>query len=165
VNRGNFRVSRAVVLLACGLSGISYAQAVSEAQVAPNDAQAIRSLTDDWIEFSAKGDIEAYLDIVADDFLWLGAGAGSGYAGKDEVRQFLEPYFNAYSFSMENVRSQEITISSNGRLAVHEWIGTAIVEAKDGSSITSTKRKYFDFWRKDDDGIWRCARHLFVPIK
>ena len=129
-----------------------------------NAAEEIRNLTDQWIEVSAEGDIDGYLSLVTDDFIWLGTDAGPGYVGQNAVREFLEPYFDSFNFSMENVRSEEVVISADGKFAVHQWFGTAVVAAKDGSSTSKYPRKYFDFWRRDTDGNWRCSRHLFVMI-
>jgi uncharacterized protein (TIGR02246 family) len=136
-----------------------------QSQSVKNDIETIRSLTDKWIEISADGDVDGYLNLVTDDFIWLGSNSGAGYVGRPAVRDFLEPYFKLFNFSMEAVRSEEVVISADGQFAAHQWFGTAVVEAKDGTSASKTARKYFDFWRKGPDGQWRCSRHLFVALE
>ena len=136
----------------------------SASELSDDAAEAIRDLTNRWIEVSAEGDIDSYLAIVTDDCIWLGSNTGPGYVGRDAVREFLEPYFGAFNFSMEDVSSEEVVVSADGQFAVHRWSGTAIVAAKDGSSVSKYPRKYYDFWRRDTDGSWKCSRHLFIRI-
>ena len=127
-------------------------------------AEAIRDLTDKWAEVSTEGDLDGYLSIVTDDFIWLGSDSGPRYVGRKAVREFLEPFFESVEFSIEKVRSEEVVISADGQFAVHQYYGTAILAAKDGSSTSKHPRKYFDFWRRDTDGKWRCSLHMFVKI-
>ena len=47
--------------------------------VAANEAETIRKLTQEWIDVSAEGDVQAYFAFVTDDFSWIGNLSGNGY--------------------------------------------------------------------------------------
>ena len=131
---------------------------------ADSDASMIVSLTEQWIDVAATGDVDGYFDFVTDDFVWLGDYEGPGFSGRQDVRDFLEPFFETLTFSMENVSSDEIVFAADGRSATHKYTGTAVMVPKEGGQGTTAKRVYFDFWRKGDDGHWRCSRHLYLVV-
>lgn len=127
-------------------------------------AKAIQASTDEWIDVAATGDVDGYFEYVTEDFIWLGDYSGPGYSGHQAVREFLEPFFETLIFSMENVTSEDLTISEDGDNAIHRYSGTAVIESKESGDITRYKRRYVDFWRKGQDGIWRCSRHLYLVV-
>ena len=153
-----------IVLSALVISSLCIAQTDKNTVSSHADIQAIKSLTDKWLEIAADGDVDGYMNLMAEDFIWLGNSGGPGYFGHAAVRDFLEPFFETFKFSLEDMHSGEVIVSTDGQFAVYEYYGTAVIEAKDGSSTTKMPRKYFDFWTKGSDGKWKCSRHLFVPI-
>jgi uncharacterized protein (TIGR02246 family) len=128
------------------------------------DAREIRALNQDWIDVSAAGDVDAYMDFVADDFIWLGSLRGDGFRGEEELRSFLEPFFANSIFSIVDVSPVEIVFSESGKQAVHVYEAVAVVEAKDGGAKSADRRRYFDMWIKVDDR-WLCSRHLFIVLE
>ena len=140
----------------------------SDASTATNttesDYQAIQMQTSAWIEVAATGNVDGFFDFVTDDFIWLGDYSGPGFSGHEAVREFLEPFFDSLIFSMENVESDGATFSADGNNAIHRYSGTAVVESKESGEVTRYKRRYVDFWRKGDDGVWRCSRHLYLVV-
>jgi ketosteroid isomerase-like protein len=149
----------ALVLVACNQD-----QEMS-LEVDSADYQAIQEQTNAWIDVAATGDVDGYFDFVTDDFIWLGDDSGPGYSGRQEVQAFIEPFFDTLVFSMENVASEGITFSADGKDAIHRYYGTAIIESKADGQITKINRRYVDFWRKGEGGIWRCSRHLFLVVE
>ena len=129
-----------------------------------SDAQAIQARTMEWIDVAATGDVDNFFDFVTDDFIWMGDYEGPGHSGRQAVRDFLEPFFETFTFSMENVSSDEIIFAGDGRSATHQFTGTAVMVPKNGGQAIRDKRVYFDFWRKGDDGHWRCSRHLYMVL-
>ncbi len=128
------------------------------------DYQAILTQTSAWIEGAAAGDLDGYFDFITDDFIWLGDDTGPGYSGHDAVRGFLEPFFDSYVFSIEDVQSNGVVFSADGMSAIHRYSGTAGIELEETGEITRYNRRYVDFWRRGDDDIWRCSRHLYVVV-
>ena len=128
------------------------------------DYQAIQAQTFAWAEDSDAGDLDAYFNYITEDFIWLGDDSGPGYSGHDEVREFLEPWFNFFVFSIENVESNGVVLSADGVNAIHRYSGTAAIQSKETGEVTKFNRRYVDFWRKEEDGIWRCSRHLFLVV-
>jgi uncharacterized protein (TIGR02246 family) len=129
-----------------------------------NEAESIKKLTQRWIDASATGDVEAYFSFVTDDFSWIGNLNDGGYQGRDQVRAFVEPFFQTMKFSLENWTSDDVVVSGDGNQAVHIWTGTAISINKDGSDEVAQHRKYIDFWSKQPDETWLCTRHTFVVL-
>lgn len=126
------------------------------------EAQIIERLTEEWGMVSSQGDLNGYLRYITDDFIWLGSMPGKGFSG-DQLRQFLEPFFETSTFSMKNCQTKEIVFSADAIQAVHVWEGTAVFENKQDGVRTSYRRRYFDMWRKIE-GKWLCSRHLFLAI-
>ena len=162
INTRLLRIGIAVSALVA--STLCVAQTNDRELAAQKDVQVIKSLTNEWLDIAASGDVDGYMALMAEDFIWLGDTGGPGHVGHDAVRGFLEPFFESFNFSLENMHSEEVIISMDGSFAVFEYYGTAVIEAKEGGLTTKESRKYFDFWRKGADGKWKCSRHLFVPV-
>lgn len=132
--------------------------------VAANEAETIRKLTQEWIDVSTEGDVQAYFAFVTDDFNWVGNLSGNGYQGLKETRAFLEPFFQTMTFSLDDWTSDDVIVSGDVQQAVHIWTGTAISINKDGSGEQAQHRTYIDFWSIQDDGSWLCSRHTFIVL-
>ena len=147
-----------------GASFSLVATANTEIDQSNADYQAIKARTAAWAEGAAAGDLEGYFDFITDDFLWLGDDDGPGINNHDALRKYLLPFYESYRFSLKDVEPVDITFSADGMIAIHQYLGTAGIESKETGETIWYKRRYVDFWRKDDDGLWRCSRHLFVVI-
>ncbi len=126
------------------------------------EARTIERLTEEWGMVPSEGALDRYLRYVTDDFIWLGSMHGAGFSG-DELRQFLELFFETSAFSMKDCQTKEVVFSEDATQAVHVWEGTAVVENKQDGVRTTYRRRYFDMWNKIE-GNWLCSRHLFLVI-
>jgi len=112
------------------------------------DYQAIQARTAAWIDGAARGDLEGYFDFITDDFVWLGDLDGPGFSGHDALREFLEPFFDSYRFSVKDIEPVDIAFSADGTTAIHQYVGTAGIESKETGETTWYKRRYVDFGGK-----------------
>ena len=137
---------------------------LSAVPVAADEPATIKRLTQEWIDASARGDIETYFSFVTDDFAWIGDSSGSGYIGREEVQAFVQPFFETTSFSLRDWTSDELLFSGDGKRAVHIWSGQVVTGDKDSGRRVAIDRTYIDFWAKQADGVWLCTRHTFVVL-
>ena len=158
-------MNRLLILLTCVGAILSNASAANtKANRSNADYQAIQARTAAWIDGAAQGDLEGYFDFITDDFVWLGDMDGPGFSGHDSLRKFLSPFFESFRFSVKDIEPVDIAFSADGITAVHQYIGTAGIKSKETGETAWYKRRYVDFWRKGEDGLWRCSRHLYLVI-
>ena len=137
---------------------------VFSAPALAGDSETITTLTQEWVNASAKADIEAYFSFTTDDFAWIGDRNDSGFRGREEVQAFVEPFFETTSFSLDQWETDDLVFSGDGDQAIHIWSGRVITIDKEGGGRTAIDRTYVDFWSKQLDGKWLCTRHTFVVL-
>ena len=112
--------------------------------------------------FVAESDPERaadiYLSVHTQDALLMvpGAPAVEGHTG---IRPFIVEFVKNYEFRFPDWTSEELLVS--GDLAVHRFSGIALMISRETGDTIAEDRKYLDVWRKEADGKWRVARHMF----
>lgn len=118
--------------------------------------QAIEKRRRDWIAAVNGRDIDAYLDVLAEDIVWLppGQAAVHGHAAfADWVGPFFESY--EYDFTLENS-----TVEISGGFAVEQGsFVTALTSLESGKRMTH-EGTYLVIWRQDEDDRWVIERYL-----
>jgi ketosteroid isomerase-like protein len=109
-------------------------------------------------------DIETYFSFITEDFAWIGDRDDGGIRGREELRAFLEPFFEMTDFSVARWATDDLIFSGNGNQAVHIFTGEVVLEDKASGDRTAIDRTYVDFWSKQPDGKWLCTRHTFVVL-
>ena len=116
-----------------------------------DDERAIRNVVDTWMSATRAGDIDAVLDLMTDDIIFLTPGAEP--FGKDEFRE-------------RSARMKSVDI--NGRSDIREiqvsgdwaWVRNHIdltVTAPGGQPMQRSGHT-LSIFHKGDDGRWRLAR-------
>ena len=122
----------------------------------------IMELFNKLLEGSERGDVDAYLNCITDDFIFLGQGM-KPISNRDSLRVFLGDFFSNYTFSFSNLIVHEIEIRED--LAIIRYSGIAIISSKNDSSILELDRKYLDVVKKNKNGEWKFYLHSFNTNK
>ena len=120
-------------------------------EVEVDDERAIRELINEWMEASRRGDIEAVLDLMADDALFM-TPRGEPF-GKAQFRA----NFEALKDSAMDGRSEIQEVEGIGDRA---WVRNQIevVMTPPGGERVRRSGPTLTIFKKGDDGRWRLFR-------
>lgn len=121
------------------------------------DEQAIKDAFGAWVRVAEAGDADSYSTYITDDALILGP--GQPVVGKAAIRPWVAGFFADWKFSFPKWTDEEIIVA--GDVAIHRYSGVATLTSKKGADTTLADRKYIDILRREADGKWRVARHMF----
>lgn len=122
------------------------------------DVEAIKQAFAGWVAVSEAGDADGYITYITDDALFLVPGQPP-IAGKATIRPWIAQFFADWTFSFPEWSTDEIVVA--GDIAVHRYSGATTLAPKTGGETVVADRKYMDLLRKETDGRWRVARHMF----
>jgi uncharacterized protein (TIGR02246 family) len=115
--------------------------------------EAIQSLQTAYAEAVTSGDAEAWLRSFTDDVMWMPPGE-AGFAGKEAVRAWAEPYFE--QFDMQEILSaNEIEVAGDWAFAVQDYVFLAT--PKEGGEAAEERGKGIVILRRQPDGSWKIA--------
>jgi uncharacterized protein (TIGR02246 family) len=104
-----------------------------------------------------NGDFEAWLDLHADDVVFVPPG-GKISIGKAELREWGKSSFE--NFDMKDAETVDEVLVS-GDLAVIRYSYITEFTPKSGGDATSAVGRGFVVFKRQDDGEWRIARHIW----
>jgi len=123
-----------------------------------DDVEAIKTAFAEWVAVAEAGDADAYSNFITDEAVYLGPG-GPAVVGKEAIHAFVAEFLDGWNFSFPTWTTDEVIVS--GDLAVHRYSGVAILSPKEGGEVVELDRKYMDVLRRQADGRWLVARHMF----
>jgi uncharacterized protein (TIGR02246 family) len=115
------------------------------------DERAIREVVDAWMEASRRGDVEAVLDLMTDDAIFMTAGREP--FGKEEFRASFEGMKGLKMDGRSDIQELEVV----GDWA---WVRNSleITMTKSGSDPVHRAGYTLTILRKDADSRWRLHR-------
>lgn len=110
----------------------------------------------DWVAAVNDRDIDAYVNLLATDAVWLPPGMPA-ICGRDAFRSWVRPFFECfeYEFSLD---ASSVTIA--GDRAVELGAFRTTMTPIDGGPPTSHGGSYLVMWRRADDGQWWIDRYV-----
>ena len=120
-------------------------------------AEQIRQLADRLIAAGAKGDVQAILDIMTDDVVFLPPN-DTAKVGKEEYHRWMAPFQAKYSIS-ESLQSRELRVA--GDIACEWGLFQETFTPKTSSSETppiALDGKFLRIYHRQPDGDWKLAR-------
>jgi len=123
-----------------------------------SDEEAIKAALSEIIAYSEDGDADGYVSLVTEDYVYLGP-REPARSGKEDVRKWLVEIFDEWQITFPSWESTELLIS--GDLAVHRYSSKPEFTPKVGGESFTVNRKYIDVMRKDAEGKWLLARHMY----
>ena len=122
----------------------------------PEDAEALRRISATWIDTYLAGDIDGFMELVADDIVVM-AEHQPTQVGKAAAREFF-----AERVGRPGVRFiddlKEIRVE--GRWAYFRGDFVFELTDADGQSTQRHLGRYFVLYEKGDDGAWRMIRDM-----
>jgi ketosteroid isomerase-like protein len=127
-----------------------------------NDIYAINAAKAEFREGYNTGDVDRLLSIFADGFTDLSAGVPSffGDEAKSALRSRTVNLFQKYRVTLV-VTIMSIRVVHNTAYDFG-WHTLALVPHQGGNPIT-TRRRYFERWRKGNDAKWRIELFIDNP--
>jgi len=131
----------------------------SRAAISPDaDSDAVKATFTDWVRAAEAADAQRYGRFITEDFVFLGPG-GLPVEGRESVVQWLGTWFADWQFSFPAWTDADVMVG--GDLAIHRYSGVATLTPRAGGAPTHADRKYMDVMRREANGQWRVARHMF----
>ena len=112
-------------------------------------------LTQAWDEAEKEGWIEGIVELVTDDYRRkFSVSKRNPIEGKDQLRDYLEELFEAYSFSSRSTNKKMIYSAIDDTVTIKgEWMGDVVAHSTDEKFMMTSH--WLDKRRKCEDGLWR----------
>jgi len=101
---------------------------------------------------------DAYVSMHTEDAVLMIPGMPE-VIGSKKIHSFVLDFFQDYKFEFPEWKSEEIVVA--GDWAFHRFSGIAVIIPKNGDDSIRLDRKYLDIYRKQPNGEWKVARHIF----
>lgn len=124
----------------------------------PDDNQAIRKLTEDWLAAVRTKDIARLKNMVTEDVIFLPRGLPR-IRGKQAVEAMYNSFFPQFTSIEQTVSIEEVMVAGDWAFA---W-GTerlVLVPKTAGASPIQMEGKGMSIMRRQPDGSWRFARGI-----
>lgn len=124
----------------------------------PDDNQAIRKLTEDWLAAVRTKDIARLKNMVTEDVIFLPPGLPP-IRGKQAVEAMYNSFFPQFTSIEQTVSIEEVMVAGDWAFA---W-GTerlVLVPKTAGASPIQMEGKGMSIMRRQPDGSWRFARGI-----
>jgi len=109
----------------------------------------------EWARLASEGrDVERMIAYWTDDAVVLPPGLPA-VVGKSALRDYVSTSLRIPGFRI-TWASTDVRISPDGNLAYMFSRNAVTLNGPDGEPVTTTGRAV-TIWRRDPDGIWRCA--------
>lgn len=149
--------TREAAVLAFGLLGLLMAPATARAQasVESEDRAAIRALIEAGERANEAGDVEAWVALFAEDFVYMPPGVPA-VTTRDALIETAEAGFR-HAADLD-IEPQEIVIEGNWAFARNHVTGT--IELAGSGDVVPIDVKQIVLYSRDADGNWRIARMI-----
>jgi len=144
-----------LVLLLCFTFSCQKGEEVAEEPAV--DAEAIKSLIDDYSKAWNEGDYEGFMALIDEEAMFLLAN-GPTLKGIAEIRSLYSNSFNMNTVDLTTT-TEEIHIS--GDLAFSRDGVKGSINPKDGSKPIVFDNKVITIFKKQVDGSWKIWRHIY----
>jgi ketosteroid isomerase-like protein len=147
------RLIRCLLLLGATLAGCGPARPDLATERA-----AIHARDREWLAAAGAGDVERTVSYWTDDAVVYPPG-GPAVVGKAALRRMVSETARIPGFRV-SWHTDSIVVSAAGDLAYATGTNAFTVNDSAGRPVTTVGR-VLGVWRKDPDGVWRCAAELW----
>jgi len=131
------------------ITRISCKEAIDQARTAVDAA---------WL----SEDADVIIAHSADDMILMPPNAGKK-TGKEEVRNFLQGFFD--NFTMTELKTVEREVVVSGDLAFERTLYEWVIVPEGGSEGISDQVNFIGIWQRQSDGTWKEARGIWNSNK
>ena len=118
------------------------------------DAAAIRTVIERWHRLTAAGDVDAVLDLMTDDALFLGA-AQPPMSGREAFATGLKRLLETHRIE-STVDIREVEVRADLGYARAELVVRVVPKA--GGPVMTRRGSALSIFRRDAEGAWRLTR-------
>lgn len=123
-----------------------------------DDVQTIRALQEHWNAAVETSDIDGYLSILDPEIELLPTDAPP-IVGKEAYRAMLEGVFATDTFRIDVLDTSAVEVAGDWAWSRYDYV---IHRTPIGTDQTfSSRRKYLDILRRQDDGSWAVYKHIW----
>jgi len=115
------------------------------------------------VDASKAGDVESLVSLFCDDAVLMAPNETTLY-GRAEVREWWEEYFENFRITALDLSEREVTLLGDEWIIERASYSIAITPVNPGERIRDDTR-WFAFWKRDPDGVWRIAQAMFNSIR
>ena len=110
-------------------------------------------------------DVEAFLDLYADDVRTFDLWSVWTYDGKDALREMVTEWFGSLpDDEVVSVKFDDVRTEAGSEVAAVSAFTTFAAESADGTELRSMNNRLTWVLRKDADGAWKIAHeHTSAP--
>jgi uncharacterized protein (TIGR02246 family) len=131
-------------------------QTPATAPAAPDDVQAVRQLSQNWITAVTAKDIDRLVTLVTDDVIFLPPN-GRPIQGKEAVRDLYLQLFAQFDVA-QSATNEEIQVTGDWAFS---WGSESLVlRPRDGGAAVTLEGKGLTILRRQSDGSWQFARGI-----
>ncbi|MBT8399673.1 MAG: SgcJ/EcaC family oxidoreductase [Rhodothermia bacterium] len=109
-----------------------------------------------WISAINGGSAEDFLEVVADDAVWLPA-RSDAIVGKPQIRAWLSAPFQTYDFDYS---VSQVRLRVAGEWAIEQARFTTVVTTEDNGDLPPHRGSYIVLWRRYADDQWLIERYV-----
>lgn len=109
-----------------------------------------------WLEAVEQGDLDAYVDLVVEDVVWIAPGPVA-LEGRMAFRDWLAPFLEQHIYAM-SVSDPDIRVA--GRWAVEKGMFHSHISPRTGGDAMEHTGRFLTLWRHGADGKWRIDRYI-----
>ena len=121
-----------------------------------NDLQAIEEQRYAWIRAVNARDVEAYLEVLTEDIVWLPPGQ-SALHGRAAFAAWVEPFLESFNYEFD-ITDPAVRVA--GDCAVERGTCHSKMTSLADGSAGEHSGSYIVLWRKDNDNAWRIERYI-----
>jgi len=121
-----------------------------------DDANAIKRRRQQWVAAVNAGDVNRYLDLLAEDVVWLPPGQPA-VSGRDAFAAWVDPFFQRYHYEFV-LKAPKVTVA--GDWAVERGAFETTMTSKADGQSDSHEGTYLVLWRRAAGDVWRIERYI-----
>jgi uncharacterized protein (TIGR02246 family) len=114
------------------------------------------------LEASLSGELMPFLSLYAEDAVVMPNNETTLY-GKTELKAWWEEYFETFRITSSVETERAINVAGNQAFERHGFTVT-IVPKRQGAKIRDDIRSLI-VWKREADGAWKIARHIWNSVK
>ena len=107
-------------------------------------------------------DADVIIAHTADDMILMPPNVGKK-TGKEEIRNFLQGFFDQFTITEQKITEREVIVS--GDWAFERGSYEMVVVPEGGSEGISDQINFIGIWQRQSDGAWREVRAIWNSTK
>ena len=118
--------------------------------------ESLRKQHQKWIDVLNNGDIDAYVNIIVKDAVWIPPGQ-QPIIGREAFRQWLAPFFSKFSYDF-SISEPQFIVSGNWAFERAKFTSKMIPNS--GGEPMTHSGTFTVFWHRNREKNWCIERYI-----